>query len=177
MLLLDVLELLNLRPNLFGLIDGLYHHLLNTATPSGHHVLPMGPNFLLAPAFESLFPEVSSNLRVIFMPNLSFHLIGITRGIFRAQPLSSDRDGEEEQDLEQPALRFWQNKSLLAIISEGSLPVDLPICRSEPVALSGQGAQLPAMPDLGPKATALAMEPILPSHQSRENKFTAPPNF
>lgn len=72
MLLLDVLELLNPRPNLFGLIDGLYHHLLNTATPSGHHVLPMGPNFLLAPAFESLFPEVSSNLRVIFMPNLSF---------------------------------------------------------------------------------------------------------
>lgn len=132
------------------------------------HWEKQNPRYItISPKITGCFPECQ----------LRFHLIGITRGIFRAQPLSSDRDGEEEQGLEQPALRFWQNKSLLAIISEGSLPVDLPICRSEPVALSGQGAQLPAMPDLGPKATALAMEPILPSHQSRENKFTAPPNF
>lgn len=45
-----------------GLTARLYHHLLNIATPSGHHALPTGLNFLLAPVFGSVLPGIISIL-------------------------------------------------------------------------------------------------------------------
>lgn len=45
-----------------SLTAGLYHHLLNITTPSGHHALPMGLNFLFAPVFGSALPGIISIL-------------------------------------------------------------------------------------------------------------------
>lgn len=54
----------------------------------------------------------------------------------------------------------------------------LPICRAEPVAPSGQGAQLAVLPDMGPKPTGFTdyrncfMAPL-----TQGSKFAAPPDL
>lgn len=66
--------------------------------------------------------------------------------------------------LQQPVLRIWQTAYLLAA-KQRAQPAALPICKAESVTLSGQGAQLAVLPDLGDQ---LSVECVLWACKGRE---------
>lgn len=100
-----------------------------------------------SPRWTSSFPSVMGH----FPGSLpGSYLTGFAGKICRTQPLGDTRDGEVGWGSQQPALRSWQTTLLLTVMPEQRCqPLALSNCRTRLVALSGQGAQLAALPDLG----------------------------
>lgn len=80
-------------------------------------------------------------------------------GNLQARPLEDQIEREKGWSLQQPLLRSWQTTFLLAVAPQQRFqPVDLPICRAELVAVSGQGAHLIRVSSQG---AVLALEPVM----------------